>query len=82
MDIVLKRKSVDLPENILRYLSVKAAEKKTSLKEYMESLLIRDVEDMDDEETYAYLSKTRPEGHMMASEKKQREFEEWLGIKR
>lgn len=82
MELTLKRTSVDLPEDILHCLSIKAAEKKTSLKKYMENLLIRDAEDMDDNETYAYLSKTRPDGHVMLNEEEKEEFENWLGIKR
>lgn len=78
-----KRKVIDIPEDIFRYLSIKAAASGTNLKKYIEGLLAKDVEDledMDDSETYAYLSKTRPEGHIMVDDKEQQEFEEWLGL--
>ena len=40
------------------------------------------VGNMNDEDAYKWLSENVPEGHVMADEKEQGEFEEWLGIKR
>lgn len=83
MDVALnqtKRKVIDIPENIFRYLSIKAAANGTNLKKYIENLLAKDVEDMDDLETYKYLSLTRPEGMNMLSEKEQQEFEKKYGL--
>lgn len=76
-----KRKVIDIPEDIFRYLSIKAAASGTNLKNYIENLLAKEVEEMDDSETYAYLSKTRPEGHVMVSDEEKQKFEEWLGVK-
>jgi len=76
-----KRKVIDIPEDIFRYLSIKAAASGTNLKNYIENLLAKEVEEMDDSETYAYLSKTRPEGHVMISDEEKQKFEEWLGVK-
>ena len=49
MDTTVKatrRKIIDIPEDIFRYLSVKAAMQGTNLKRYIEGLLAKDVEDM------------------------------------
>ena len=81
-----KRKVIDIPNDTFRYLSMKAAAKGTNLKNYIENLLAMDVMDMvgnmNDEDAYKWLSENVPEGHVMADEKEQGEFEEWLGIKR
>ena len=64
MDTTVKatrRKIIDIPEDIFRYLSVKAAMQGTNLKRYIEGLLAKDVEDMlagmDDNDAYRWLSK-------------------------
>lgn len=76
----VRRKNIDIPEDTFRFLSVKAAAQGTNLKKYIESLLERSVEDMEDSELYAYLSKTDPAGKIMISQAEQDEFEKWLGI--
>lgn len=84
MDATLKpkRKVIDLPEDVFRYLSIKAAAEGKNLKNYIECLLARDVEDMDDSETYRYLCETRPGGKVLLNEGEQEKFEEWLGIEK
>ena len=81
-----KRKVIDIPEDIFRFLSVKAAMQGTNLKRYIESLLAKDVEDMvaemDDSEAYRWLSKHEPDGHVKVGEKEKQDFENWLGIER
>jgi hypothetical protein len=77
---ITKRKVIDIPEDIFRYLSIKAAASGTNLKRYIEELLVKDVEDMDDSETYVYLSKIRPEGYIMLSEEEQKAFEKKYGL--
>ena len=81
-----KRKVIDIPEDIFRFLSVKAAMQGTNLKRYIESLLAKDVEDMvagmDDGEAYRWLSKHEPDGHVKVGEKEKQDFENWLGIER
>ena len=81
-----KRKVIDIPEDVFRFLSVKAAMQGTNLKRYIESLLAKDVEDMvagmDDNETYRWLSKSEPDGHVKVEEKEKQDFENWLGIER
>ena len=81
-----KRKVIDIPEDVFRFLSVKAAMQGTNLKRYIESLLAKDVEDMvagmDDNETYRWLSKYEPDGHVKVEEKEKQDFENWLGIER
>ena len=81
-----KRKVIDIPEDIFRFLSVKAAMQGTNLKRYIESLLAKDVEDMvsgmDDNEAYRWISKNEPDGHVKVGEKEKQDFENWLGIER
>lgn len=81
MDTVIKstkRKVIDIPDNVFRYLSVKAAAKGTNLKNYIENLLAKDVEDMDDSQIYSLLLKNRPEGRILADENEKEEFLKWL----
>lgn len=78
--ITKKRKVIDIPEDIFRNLSIKAAANGQNLKKYIENLLAKDVEDMDDSETYAFLSKTRPEGKTLLNSQEKKNFEEWLGV--
>ncbi len=89
MDTTVKatrRKIIDIPEDIFRYLSVKAAMQGTNLKRYIEGLLAKDVEDMlagmDDNDAYWWLSKNEPDGHVRVGEKEKQDFENWLGIER
>ena len=74
------RKLIDIPEDVFRTLSVKAAAMGTSLKKLIEEIIIREAEDMDDAEVYKYLVATRREGKVMLSESEQDEFERKMGI--
>lgn len=76
----LRKKTIEVPDYILRDLAVKAKTEGVSLKKYIENILINDVEDTDDEETYAYLSKTRPEGLIMLNDEEQAAFEKRYGL--
>ena len=42
-----KRKVIDIPENVFKYLSIKAAANGMNLKKYIENLIAKDVEDID-----------------------------------
>ena len=75
-----RRKLIDIPEDVFETLNLKAAAMGTNLKKYIEDLLIRESEDMDDAELYRYLVATRPEGKIMLSESEQDDFERELGI--
>lgn len=75
-----KRKVIDIPEDVFKYLSIKAATRGTNLKKYIESLLAKDVEDIDDSETYRQLLKSDPDGLLPASKEEQKEFRQWLNI--
>lgn len=75
-----RRKNIDIPEKTFRFLSVKAAAKGTNLKNYIEELLIKEAEDIEDSDLYMYLSSTRPEGKVMLNTQEKKEFEEWLGL--
>lgn len=76
-----RRKVIDIPEDVFKYLSIKAAASGTNLKKYIEALLAKEVEDIDDSETYKYLCETRPEGNILLNEKETREFMNWLEVK-
>ena len=73
-----KKKLIELPEDIFKYLNIKAAASGTNLKRYIENLCAKDVEDMDDNLTYKYLMDTKPEGNVMLTDKEQEDFEKWL----
>lgn len=74
------RKLIDIPEDVFRTLNIKAAAMGTSLKKFIEELLIREAEDMDDAAVYKYLVATRPEGKVMLSDAEQDEFEREMGL--
>ena len=59
-----RRKNIDIREDVYRFLSIKAAASGTNLKSYIESLLEKDVEDMDEAATYQYLCTVRPDGEL------------------
>ena len=75
-----KRKNIDIREDVYRFLSIKAAASGTNLKRYIESLLEKDVEDMDEAATYQYLCTVRPDGDVVLSEEESKDFENWLGL--
>lgn len=70
-----KKKLLDLPEDVILVLSVQAAREGKSAKAYMENLLISAAQDLEDVTTYAFLSKSQPEGHVMVSEAEKEAFE-------
>lgn len=76
------RKLIDIPEDVFRTLNVKAAAMGMSLKRFIEDLIIREAQDMDDAEVYKYLVATRPEGKVMLTPSEQEEFETWLNLHR
>lgn len=76
--IATRRKLIDIPENVFQALNLKAAAMGTNLKKYIEELLIRESEDMDDAEVYKYLVSTRPEGKIMLNAEEKKDFEDWL----
>ena len=75
-----KRKNIDIREDVYRFLSIKAAASGTNLKSYIESLLEKEVEDMDEAATYQYLCNVRPDGDVELSEEETKDFENWLGL--
>ena len=78
LNIPTHRKLIDIPENVFQALSIRAAAMGTNLKKYIEGLLVREMEDMEDAQIYKYLVSTRPEGKVMLNEQEQAEFENWL----
>ena len=87
MDAVIKntkRKVIDIPEDVFRRLSIKAAAQGTNLKRYIEGLLAKDVEDavanMADSEAYRWLSTHDPDGLVPAGKEEQDEFRKWLAV--
>ncbi len=76
--IPTRRKLIDIPENVFQTLNLKATAMGTNLKKYIEDLLIRESEDMEDAEVYKYLVATRPEGKAMLNAEEKKDFESWL----
>lgn len=54
----------------------------TNLKNFIEQLLIKEANEMDDAEIYRYLTSTRPEGKIMLNDKEKTDFEKWIDSKR
>lgn len=75
-----KRKNIDIREDVFHFLSIKAAASGTNLKNYIETLLEKDVEDMDEAATYQYLCNARPDGGIALDEQETKDFENWLGV--
>ncbi len=77
----LVKATIDIPNDIFTYLSVKAKASGINLKKYIEDLLVKDVEeDLDDERVYRMMAEKHPEGLTPASDEEQEEFRKWLGI--
>ena len=74
------RKLIDIPENVFRALTVKAAAMGINLKKYIEQLLVEEANEMEDAELYRYLVSTRPEGQVMVSESEKDDFMRRHGI--
>lgn len=68
------RKLIDIPEDVFRALTIKAAAMGVNLKKYIEQLLVEEANGMDDADIYRYLVATRPEGKEMADEKEKDDF--------
>ena len=78
----IKRKirDIEIPEKVFQSLSEKASSEDTDLKKYVENLLIKEVELMEDSEVYKQLKSDDPDGEKMLTDKEQDEFENWLGL--
>ena len=70
-----RRKNIDIREDVYRFLSIKAAASGTNLKNYIEALLEREVEDMNEAATYQYLCNVRPDGDIALPEEETKDFE-------
>ena len=75
-----RRKNIDIREDVYRFLSIKAAASGTNLKNYIEALLEKEVEDMDENATYKYHYNVRPDGDVELTEEETKDFENWLGL--
>ena len=75
-----RRKNIDIREDVYRFLSIKAAASGTNLKNYIEALLEREVEDMNESATYQYLCNVRPDGDVELTEEETKDFENWRGL--
>ncbi|MCI9172893.1 hypothetical protein [uncultured Duncaniella sp.] len=74
------RKLIDIPEDVFRALTLKAAAMGINLKKYIEQLLIEEANGMEDAELYHYLISTRPEGQVMVNESEKDDFMRRHGI--
>lgn len=73
-----RRKLIDIPEDVFQTLNLKATAMGTNLKKFIEDILVRESEDMDDAEVYKYLVATRPEGKVVLNAEEKKDFEDWL----
>lgn len=51
-----------------------------SLKKYIEGILSRDAEDVEDSRDYARMLKEDPDGEVAATEEERADFMKWLGV--
>lgn len=65
------KKLIDLPNDVCHRLAVQAAAMGTSVKRLIERIVIDSIEETDDDAIYAYLCKTRPEGHELMGDEEQ-----------
>lgn len=68
---VNKKKLIELPSDVCRRLAVQAAAMGLSVKRLIESLVIKSVEEADDEALFAYLCETRKDGAVMMTDSEQ-----------
>ena len=76
--ISAKRKLIDIPDDTFRKLSIMAAAEGSSLKSFIENLLITEASFVNDEDIYRELVVSQPDGKVMASVEEQVAFEKWL----
>lgn len=74
------RKLIDIPEDVFRALSIKAAALGINLKKYIEQLLMEEANEIDDAEIYRFLVDSRPEGQVMVSQQEKDDFMRRHGI--
>lgn len=74
------RKLIDIPEDVFRALSLKAASLGLNLKKYIEHLLEEEANEMDEAEIYRYLVASRPQGKVMLEGQEKEDFMRRNGI--
>lgn len=74
------RKLIDIPEDVFRALSLKAASLGLNLKKYIEHLLAEEANEMDEAEIYRYLVASRPQGKVMLEGQEKEDFMRRNGI--
>lgn len=75
------RKLIDLPDNTIKALQLRATTEGVSLKKYMEDILIKKSEEhLTDEQLYELMLMMYPDGKEKLDESEKAEFESWLGV--
>ena len=77
-----RRKLIDITDVVFLTLSIRAAALGLNLKNYIEQLLVREANEIDDAELYRYLVANRPDGKVMLNEEEKSNFEKWLDSNR
>ena len=73
------KKLIELPDNAIKGLQLRANTSGVSLKRYMEDVLVqKSEEELSDEQLYELMLMMYPDGKEPLSEKETEEFEEWL----
>lgn len=81
MGTTVTRKLIDLPDNVIKGLQLRATTLGVSLKKYMEDVLIeKSEEELSDEQLYELMLMMYPDGQVQSSEKEKKDFETWLGV--
>jgi hypothetical protein len=81
--ITTKRKLIDIPPDVLRVLSIKAAIDGTNVKNLIEHLILTEahkIETATDAQIYLNLLKSDPEGKQYLNNEEKLRFETRLGI--
>lgn len=77
---VLKRKNIDIPEDVFQSLSAAAALRGKNLKNFIEDLLIHFAQNNTDEILYNHMLNSNPEGKEYLNSEEKKEFEDFLGV--
>lgn len=81
MGTTVTRKLIDLPDNVIKGLQLRATTLGVSLKKYMEDVLIeKSEEELSDEQLYELMLMMYPDGQVQSSENEKKDFETWLGV--
>ncbi len=80
MEVIKKRKAIDLKEQTFKILSFKAVEKGLNLKALIEQMLDEIAEKEEEKEIYSFLVNNDPDGQIYLNKEEQEAFEKEMGL--